>query len=73
MTYAHTDKINAIIFVDEEKGLLASGGGDTMIRIWDIHQKKMIKAFTNNKKTVWKMIQIDKSKIAVTANDNQLK
>ena len=30
----------------------------------------MIKAFTNQKKTVWKIIAVDDSKVAVTANDN---
>lgn len=78
MKCAHSDFVKAIaLLYDREDAsdleFFATGGGDNMIKIWSLKDKKLLKAFTNNKRPINKMTYLSCGKIATSANEKQLK
>lgn len=78
MKCAHSDFVKAIVFLHEKENeedveLFASGGGDSMIKIWSLKEKKLIKAFSNNKRSISKMIYLGGGRLVTTANEKQTK
>lgn len=78
MKCAHSDFVKAIVLLYDRSDasdleFFATGGGDTMIKIWNLKEKKLLKAFTNNKRPVNKMVYLGYGKLATSANEKQLK
>lgn len=75
---AHSDFVKAIALLShqedsEDLDSFASGGGDNMIKIWSLRDKKLIKAFSNNKRPVSKMVSLGRGKLASSANEKHIK
>ena len=78
MRFAHTDFVKALALLHDKEDFsdlvyFATAGGDTMVKIWDLREKKLIKAFSNNNKTVLTMTYLGDGKIATSANNVQMK
>lgn len=78
MKCAHSDFVKAIVLLYDRSDasdleFFATGGGDSMIKIWSLKEKKLLKAFSNNKRPVSKMAYLGLGKLATSANEKQLK
>ena len=78
MKYAHSDFVKSIVLLYDRSDasdleFFATGGGDSMIKIWSLKEKKLLKAFSNNKRPVNKMAYLGQGKLATSANEKQLK
>lgn len=75
---AHSNHVKSILLLYDRADysdleFFATGGGDTMIKIWSIREKKLVKAFANEKRSAAKMSYLGNGKIATSANENHLR
>ena len=76
--FAHSDFVKAIVLLcnradSSDLEFFATGGGDNMLKVWSLKEKKLLKAFTNNKRPISKMIYLGNGKIATSANEKHIK
>jgi len=77
--YAHTDRINSIILLNDKKDYsdleyYATGGGEGMVKVWSLNSPGMVKTFANsNHSPIFSMEYLRKDRIACTANEVYLK
>lgn len=79
IAYAHTDRINGILLLNDKADYsdlehYATGGGEGMVKVWNFETGEMVKTFSNsNHSPIFSMEYLKKNRIACTANEVYLK